>query len=48
MRFIRVRAGIFNPTVPDKVIEVDGIIDAGAIYTVIRRGIPKELDIKTK
>ena len=46
MGFVKVRAGVFNPEVPDKVIEVDGIVDTGAIYSVIRRDILEELGVK--
>ena len=46
MGLIKVKAGIFNPAMPDNVMEVDGIVDTGAIYTVIRRDILEELGIK--
>ncbi|WP_054854881.1 aspartyl protease family protein [Vulcanisaeta sp. JCM 16161] len=46
MGFVKVRAGIFNPSAPERTVEVDGIVDTGAIYTVIRRDILEELGIK--
>ncbi|MGC8571119.1 aspartyl protease [Caldivirga sp.] len=46
MGFVRVRVGVFNPAVPDKAMEIDGIVDTGAIYTVIRRDILEGLSIK--
>ncbi|WP_291767090.1 aspartyl protease, partial [Caldivirga sp. UBA161] len=44
--FVKVRAGVFNPAMPDRAIEVDGIVDTGAIYTVIRRDILEGLGVK--
>lgn len=46
MGFVKVRAGIFNPAAPERTVEVDGIVDTGAIYTVIRRDILEGLGIK--
>ncbi|WP_054854189.1 aspartyl protease family protein [Vulcanisaeta distributa] len=46
MGFVKVRAGIFNPLAPERTVEVDGIVDTGAIYTVIRRDILEGLGIK--
>lgn len=46
MGFIKVKAGVFNPASPDKVVEVDGVVDTGAIYTVIRRDILEGLGIR--
>ncbi|WP_054857141.1 aspartyl protease family protein [Vulcanisaeta sp. JCM 16159] len=46
MGFVKVRAGIFNPLAPERTVEVDGIVDTGVIYTVIRRDILEELGIK--
>ncbi|GAB6945659.1 hypothetical protein JCM14467A_24410 [Vulcanisaeta sp. JCM 14467] len=46
MDFIKVKAGVFNPLMPDKVVEVESIVDTGAVYTVIRRDILEGLGIK--
>ncbi len=46
IRFVKVRAGVFNPAVPERTVEVDGIVVTSAIYTVIRRDILEELGIK--
>ena len=43
---VKVKAGVFNPASPGKVVEVDGVVDTGAIYTVIRRDILEELGIR--
>ncbi|MEM1523666.1 MAG: hypothetical protein QW407_05470 [Thermofilaceae archaeon] len=46
MGFVKVRVGVFNPYKPERVVEVDGIVDTGAIYTVVHRLILEELGIK--
>ena len=46
MGFIKVKANIFNPATPEKMVEVDGIVDTGAIFTVIRRDILESLGIR--
>ncbi|MGC8608019.1 MAG: aspartyl protease family protein [Vulcanisaeta sp.] len=46
MGFVKVRASIFNPAAPEKTVEVDGIVDTGAIFTVIRKDILESLGIK--
>ncbi len=40
------RAGLYNPEKPEKVIEVEAIVDTGAIYSVIRRDILEQLGVK--
>lgn len=44
--FIRARFGVYNPGNPDNIIEVEGLVDAGVLYTVISRPILDELGIK--
>ncbi|MEM2926008.1 MAG: aspartyl protease [Candidatus Bathyarchaeia archaeon] len=46
MGFIKVRFGVFNPRSPDKTLEVEGIVDTGAIYSVIPRKSLTDLGIK--
>ncbi len=46
MGFIRVRFGVFNPLNRDKVVELEGVVDTGAIYSVIPRKILEELEIR--
>lgn len=46
MGFIRVKFGVFNPRSPTKITEVEGIVDTGAIYSVISKRRLEELDIK--
>ena len=40
------RAGLYNPEKPEKVIEVEAIVDTGAIYSVVRRDILEQLGVK--
>jgi predicted aspartyl protease len=44
--FIKVRFGVFNLYSPTRIIEVEGIVDTEAIYSVIPRRKLEELDIK--
>ena len=44
--FIKVRVGVYNPQMPEKVVEVEGVVDTGAVYTVVRRDILESLGIK--
>ncbi len=46
MGFVRVRVGVFNPSDPGRVVEVEGVVDAGAVYTVIRRDILEGLGLR--
>jgi len=46
MGFVRVRAGLYNPLQPEKVIEVDAIVDTGVVYSVVRRDILEKLGVK--
>jgi aspartyl protease family protein len=44
--FIRIKLGIFNPMTPQHLIEQEGIVDTGAIYSVVPRRILEELGVK--
>ena len=44
--FIKVRVGVYNPQTPENVVEVEGVVDTGAVYTVVRRDILESLGIK--
>ncbi|MEM3406934.1 MAG: aspartyl protease [Nitrososphaerota archaeon] len=46
MGLVKVKFGVFNSQLPTKVIEVEGVVDTGAIYSVIPRKLLEELDIK--
>ncbi len=37
---------MFNPADPSRVLEIEGIVDTGAVYTVIRRNILESLGLK--
>ncbi|MGC9170127.1 MAG: aspartyl protease [Thermoproteus sp.] len=45
MGFIKVRVGVFNPQSPERVVEMEGVVDAGTIYTVVRRDILHSLGV---
>ncbi|MCU7788082.1 aspartyl protease [Pyrobaculum sp. 3827-6] len=46
MGFIKVKVGVFNPAAPEHVVEVEGVVDTGAIYTVVRRDVLESLGVK--
>ena len=46
MGFVKVKVGVFNPADPSRVLEIEGIVDTGAVYTVIRRNILESLGLK--
>ncbi len=46
MGFIFIKMQIANPEKPNKWIEIEGLIDTGAIYSVIPEKILNELEIK--
>jgi len=43
---LKVRAGLYNPAQPDKVVEVEALVDTGAIYSVVRRDVLEQLGVK--
>ena len=47
MGFLKVRVGLYNPVIPNKVVEVDALVDTGAIYSVVRRDVLEELGVKS-
>lgn len=44
--FVKVRFRIVNPLNREKFIDVDGIVDTGAIYTVVGRSLLESIDLK--
>ena len=46
MVFFRLRAGLYNPEEPERVIELEAIVDTGAIYSVVRRDVLEQLGVK--
>jgi len=44
--FVRARLGIYNPSAPERVVELEGIVDTGAIYSVIPRSVLEELGVR--
>jgi hypothetical protein len=43
--FLKLRTGLYNPEKPEKIIEVEGIVDTGTIYSVVRRDILEQLGV---
>ena len=46
MVLLKLRAGLYNPEKPGRVVEVEGIVDTGAIYSVVRRDVLEQLGVK--
>jgi aspartyl protease family protein len=46
MVLLKLRAGHYNPKEPERVVEVEAIVDTGAIYSVVRRDILEQLGVK--
>jgi len=44
--FVKVRFDVCNPLAPEKVVELDGVVDTGAMYSVIPRKLLEELKVK--
>jgi clan AA aspartic protease len=44
--FVKVRVGLYNPLQPEKVIEINAIVDTGAVYSVVRRDFLEKLGVK--
>lgn len=40
------RVGLYNPEKPERVVEVEGIVDTSAMYGVVRRDILEQLGVK--
>jgi aspartyl protease family protein len=46
MGFLKVKVGLFNPAEPSKVVEVEALVDTGAIYSVVGRDLLQQLGVK--
>jgi clan AA aspartic protease len=44
--FVKVRVGLYNPLQPEKVIEIDAVVDTGAVYSIVRRDFLEKLGVK--
>jgi len=44
--FVKVRFGVFNPLAPERVVELEGVVDTGAVYSVVPRRLVEELEVK--
>lgn len=43
---VKVRFGVFNPLAPERVTEIEGVVDTGAVYSVVPRRTLEELGVK--
>jgi len=43
MVFLKLRVGLYNPEKPERVVEVEAIVDTSATYSVVRRDILEQL-----
>ncbi|MEL9990534.1 MAG: aspartyl protease [Thermoproteus sp.] len=46
MVILKVKVGVFNPADPSRLVEVEGVVDTGAVYSVVRRDILEGLGVK--
>ncbi len=46
MVLLKLRAGLYNPEEPERVVEVEAIVDISAMYSVVRRDILEQLGVK--
>jgi predicted aspartyl protease len=46
MVFLKLRVGLYNPEKPERVVEVEGIVDTSAMYSVVRRDVLEQLGVK--
>jgi clan AA aspartic protease len=46
MVFLKLRVSLYNPEKPERVVEVEAIVDTGATYSVVRRDILEQLGVK--
>ncbi len=46
MVLLELRGGLYNPEKPEKVIEVEAIVDTSAMYSVVRRDVLEQLGVK--
>jgi len=44
--FVKVKFRIYNPADRSKFVDVEGVVDTGAIYTVISRSYLESIDLK--
>ncbi len=46
MDFLKVGVGLFEPIKPERVVEVEALVDTSAVYSVVRHDILEQLGIK--
>ena len=46
MGFVKVKFRIYNPADKNRFVDVDGVVDTGAIYTVVNRGYHELIGLK--
>ncbi len=43
---LKLRAGLYNPEEPERIVEVEAIVDTSAMYSVVRRDVLEQLGVK--
>jgi predicted aspartyl protease len=44
--FLKVKVGLFNPVQPDRVVEVEALVDTGAVYSAVGSNVLEQLGVK--
>jgi clan AA aspartic protease len=44
--FLKVKVGLFNPVQPDRVVEVEALVDTGAVYSAVGSDVLEQLGVK--
>ncbi|MCD6409163.1 MAG: aspartyl protease [Candidatus Verstraetearchaeota archaeon] len=46
MGYVRVSARIYNMRDPSRFVDFEGVVDTGAVYTVVPRGLLERIDVE--
>ena len=46
MGFLKVKVGLFNPVQPDRVVEVEALVDTGAVYSAVGSDVLEQLGVE--
>jgi len=44
--FLKVKVGLFNPVQPDRVVEVEALVDTGAVYSAVGSDVLEQLGVE--
>jgi len=44
--FLKVKVGLFNPVQPDRIVEVEALVDTGAVYSAVGSNVLEQLGVK--